>query len=75
MRREELDKIARQRPFQPFEVRLVDGRTFRFNSSEEFLVSRSAIVTLDKEGDTLLINLGLIATIQIRNGKRAHKAT
>jgi len=73
MRREELDKIARQRPFQAFEVRLVDGRTFKFNSPEEFLVSRSAIVTLDREGDTLLINLGLIATIQIRNGKRAHK--
>lgn len=74
MRREELDKLARQRPFQPFEVRLVDGRTFRFKSSEEFLVSRSAIVTLDKEGDTLLINLGLIATIQIRNGRRTHKS-
>ena len=74
MRREELDKIARQRPFQAFEVRLVDGRVFRFKSPEEFLVSRSAIVTLDEEGDTLLINLGLIATIQIRNGRRTHKS-
>ena len=73
MRREEVDKIARQKPFQAFEVRLVDRCVFRFKSPEEFLVSRSAIVTLDEEGDTLLINLGLIATIQIRNGRRTHK--
>ncbi|MBI2901656.1 MAG: hypothetical protein HYY17_15845 [Planctomycetes bacterium] len=73
MRKEEFDKIARQQPFQPFEVRLVDGRIFRFKSSEQFIVTRSAIITVDEEADGLLINLGLIATIRVGNG-RAVKA-
>lgn len=68
MRKEEIDKVARRRPFQPFSVRLVDGRTFSFKSPEQFIVSNSAILTLDREGDGLLINLGLIATIHLRNG-------
>jgi hypothetical protein len=68
VRKEEIDKVARRRPFQPFSVRLVDGRTFSFKSPEQFIVSNSAILTLDREGDGLLINLGLIATIHLRNG-------
>ena len=70
MRKEELDTIARQRPFRPFEVRLIDGRKFRFYSPEQFIVSRSAIYTLDKNGDGLLISLDLIATIRMGNGAR-----
>ncbi len=71
MRKEDIDRVARQRPFQPFEIRLVDGRTFRFKSPEEFIVSRSVLITLDENADMLLINLGLIATLHQRNGKRA----
>lgn len=70
MRKEELDTIARKRPFQPFEVRLVDGRKYRFRSPEQFIVSRSAIHTLDENGDGLLISLDLIATIRMVNGAR-----
>jgi len=74
MRKEELDQVARQRPFEPIEVRLVDGLVFRFDSPEQFIVSRSAIHTLDAQGDGLLINLGLIATVKLRhrNGRRKH---
>lgn len=74
MRKEELDHVARRRPFEPIEMRLVDGRIFRFDSPEQFIVSRSAIYTLDDEGDGLLISLGLIATVKMRhkNGRRGH---
>lgn len=74
MRKEELDKVARQRPFQPFEVRLVDGRVFRFSSPEQFIVSRSAIHTLDEAGDGLLINLALIATLRVRSRNGSKRA-
>jgi len=69
VRKEEFDPIARQRPFQPFEVRLVDGRKFRFRSPEQFIVSRSAIHTLDGQGNGLLINLALISTVRVLDSK------
>jgi hypothetical protein len=70
MPREDLERLAAARPFQPFEVRLVDGRVFRFRSPEQFLVGRSTLVTLDEEGCPVHINIGLIATIRVRNGSR-----
>jgi hypothetical protein len=74
VRKEELDKIAGARPFKPFEVRLVDGRTFRFNTPEGFVISRSALTTLDKEGELLLISLPLIATVNVRSRNGGHRA-
>ncbi len=71
MRKDDLERTVRQRPFQPFEVQLVDGRRFQFNSPEEFIVSRSAIHTLDKSGDVLLINLTLISTVVVHDGNGA----
>lgn len=75
VRKEEIDKIAGQRPFQSFEVRLVDGRIFRFDSPERFIVSRSAIHTLDEKGDGLLISLALISTVHLSNGNGTHAAS
>ncbi len=68
MRKEEIDNILKQRPFHPFEIRLVDGRTYRFVSPDQLLVNRSAIYTLDENQDGLFINLGLIATIHVHDG-------
>jgi len=70
VRKEEFDQFALQRPFKPFVVRQVDGRKFTFTSPEQFLVSRSTIFTLDRKGDGLLISLGLVATVHMkeRNG-------
>lgn len=65
MTKEEVDHIARKKPFEPFEVRLVDGERWTFRSPEQFIVSRSAIHTLDKNGDGYLISLPLISRIRI----------
>jgi hypothetical protein len=73
VRKEEIDQFARQRPFQPFTIRLVDGQVFRFDSPEKFFVSRSAIHTLDEKGDGLIINLMMIATIKRLNGPSRKK--
>ena len=52
------------------EVLLMDGRVFRFHSPEQFLLGRSTLVTLDEEGCPVHVNIGLIATIRVRNGSR-----
>ena len=47
MRKKDVDEYAGKRPFQPFEIRLVDGQKYRFNRIEQFLVARDHVVTLD----------------------------
>ena len=68
MRKEEIDAFAARRPFEPFTIRLIDGRTFTFRSPEQYIVSRTTIHTLDKKGDGLLISIAMIATIHSLNG-------
>lgn len=71
MRKEDIDDYARRRPFEPFEIRLVDGQRFRFTKLEQFVVGRTAIGALTRKGTIVLVNLGLISTVRpIRaNGK------
>ena len=66
MTKEEFDRIARQRPFVPVEVRMVDGTRIIFRALEQFLVSRSAIFTLDPEGNALSYNLLLVRSVRHR---------
>ena len=71
VRKAYVDQFAARRPFQPFEIRLVDGQRFRFTRIEQFLVGRTALGALTPSGDILLINMGLISTIRplASNGK------
>jgi hypothetical protein len=68
MRKEDVEKLLRERPFKPFEVRMIDGHRFRFHSPEQILVSNGAIWTLDGKGDVMVISLGLIAALRQGNG-------
>ncbi len=63
MRKEEVDRFALKRPFEPFEIRLVDGQRFRFNRVEEFLVGRHELVTMNRRGSAVFIGIGMISTI------------
>jgi hypothetical protein len=71
MRKEEVDAFALSRPFEPFEIRLVDGQRFQFRSPEQFIVARTTIMTVSRSGDPLLIGMPLIATIRRLNGNKA----
>lgn len=78
MRKADFDKVAGERPFRPFEVRLVDGRVYRFKSPEGFVVSPTAVFTLDAKGEVLVISLGLVATLHQlpRNGNgKGHRGS
>lgn len=63
MRKAEVDEYARRRPFEPFELKLVDGQRFRFEHPEQFLVSAHHVITLDKRARAVYISIGLISTI------------
>ena len=74
MRKADIDQLAHRRPFEPFEIRLVDGRRFLFTRVEQFIVGRTALVALTKKGDIVLINMGLISTIHpARSNGRGHR--
>lgn len=70
MRKQDVDEYAGRRPFQPFEIRLVDGQRFRFTKIEEFLVGRTPLATVTRKGNLRLISLGLISTIGPAAGGR-----
>jgi hypothetical protein len=72
VRKDEIDRYILKRPFEPIEIRLVDGQKFRFRSPEQFLVGRSMLVTMDKKALPLFISMDLIATIRhlSRNGNK-----
>jgi len=62
MTKQDVDKFAMKRPFEPFEIQLVNGKRYRFKSVEEVMVGRTTLVTMDR-GDIQHISIGLIATI------------
>lgn len=64
MTKKSVDAFAYRRPFQPFEVRRVDGQRFRFTSIEQFVVGRDDLAALTKSGVIVHFSIGLIATIR-----------
>ena len=62
MRKEDLDRYVAERPFKPFEIRMVDGQRFRIDRVEQLLVGRTTVATL-RRGDIVHISIGLISTI------------
>ena len=64
MTKKSVDAYVSRRPFQAFEVRMVDGQRFRFTSIEQFIVGRDDIAALTKTGVIIHFSLGLIATIR-----------
>ena len=64
MTKKSVDAYVSRRPFQPFEVRMVDGQRFRFTSVEQFIVGRDDIAALTKTGVIVHFSIGLISTIR-----------
>lgn len=68
MRKAGLDQVFGIRPFRPVEIRLVDGRRFRFTSPQQVVIGNSAVLTLDRKGDTEIISRILIVSARTGNG-------
>ena len=63
MTKQDVDKFAGKRPFEPFEIQLVGGRRFQFKYIEQFIVGRTTLVTTDRRGEIQHISIGLIESI------------
>jgi hypothetical protein len=64
MTKKSVDAFVSRRPFQPFEIRMVDGQKFRFSSVEQFIVGRDDIATLTRSGVIVHFSIGLISTLR-----------
>lgn len=64
MTKKSVDAVVSRRPFQPFEIRMVDGQRFRFTSVEQFIVGRDDIAALTRSGVIVHFSIGLIATLR-----------
>ena len=64
MTKKSVDAYVSHKPFQPFEIRMVDGQRFRFTSVAQFIVGRDDIAALTKTGMIVHFSLGLIVTIR-----------
>ena len=63
-RKENIEAFATPRPFQPFEIRLVEGQRFRIHGIEQFLLGRNHVAVLNPRGVIVTLSMGLIATIR-----------
>ena len=70
MTKKSVDAFVSRRPFQPFEIRMVDGQRFRFTRIEQFIVGRDDIAALTRTGVILHFSLGLISTIRPIESRR-----
>ena len=64
LRKENIDSYASRRPFEPFEVRLVDGQRFQVRGVEQFMLGRWHMAVFDSRGVIVTLGLGLISTIR-----------
>ena len=68
---EQLRKIHRAKPFEPFVLRTADGREYEVSHPEVLAISPMGrtIVLMTPEGDHDVIDLPLVASIHVSNGK------
>jgi hypothetical protein len=64
MRKGNIEAYSKKRPFEPFEVRLVDGQRFRVRGMEEFMLGPYHMAVFDSKRTIVTVSLGLIATIR-----------
>jgi hypothetical protein len=64
MRKENINAYAKRSPFEPFELRLVDGQRFQVRGSEEFMLGPYHMAVFDSKRTIVTVSLGLISTIR-----------
>jgi hypothetical protein len=69
---EQLRSIHRAEPFQPFLLRLVDGREFAVSHPEILAISAgdSAIAVMRPDGKLETFDLALVASVHTKHGDR-----
>lgn len=73
MTADEIRRMLKEQPFQPFRLHLVSGRELKIPHPEFMLIppkSRSMLFVVDEEGYGEIINSTIIERITFENGAR-----
>jgi hypothetical protein len=65
----EVERVATQRPFQAFEVGMVDGARNPIPAPESFHLNRNAIHAMDRSRDIVTLDIALITGIRVWEGE------
>jgi len=60
----EIRKVAKARPFKTFEIRVENGEKHFITHPENIFITNQIVVTIDEQGDSILITPESISTIR-----------
>jgi len=62
---DEIRKVAKARPFKTFEIRVENGENYLIPHPENIFITNQLVVTIDEQGDSILITPESISTIRL----------
>ena len=62
---EEIRKITKNRPFKIYEIHVENGEKYLIKHPENIFITRQLIVTVDEQGQSILIAPEAVSTITI----------
>jgi hypothetical protein len=62
---DEIRKVAKARPFKTFEIRVENGGKYLITHPENIFITNQIVVTIDEQGDSILITPESISTIRL----------
>ncbi len=71
MEADEIRKVAKARPFKAFELRVENGEKYLISHPENVFITNQIIVTVDEQGQSILIAPEAVSTIcLVESGRR-----
>jgi hypothetical protein len=65
MQVDEIRKVAKARPFKPFEIRVENGGKYLIPHPENIFITNQLVVTVDEQGESILIAPEAVSTIRL----------
>jgi len=62
---DEIRQVAKARPFKTFEIRVENGEKYFIPHPENIFITNQLVVTIDEQGDSILITPESISTIRL----------
>jgi hypothetical protein len=66
---DEIRKITKNRPFKRYEIHIENGEKYLIEHPENIFITRQLIVTVDEQGQSILIAPEAVSTITIVDGQ------
>lgn len=66
---DELRKVVKARPFKTFEIRIENGEKYLVPHPDQIFITNQLVVTVDEQGDSVVIAPEAVSTIRLVDGK------